>query len=154
MIAQSGKLEYQVVWLHCDSPTWEINLNGDTSVLELVPVVILQYKGFSMRSVLTHLNRNRLKNCWIAVERSEMAFISIHIISNQNPCHDDKSVKQRLTRVFCPQLIRNVRTRRRIESSSIIANPVNFALHLYTGGRCRWKYETKISICVYIHISI
>ena len=38
-------------------------------------------------------------NCWIAVERAEITFISTHI---------------------------NLRTRRRIDSSSIIAHPVNF----------------------------
>ena len=31
-------------------------------------------------------------NCWIAVERAEIAFISIHINANQNSYHDDKSI--------------------------------------------------------------
>ena len=39
------------------------------------------------------------------------------------------TINQHLTRVFCPQLIRNVRTVGRIDSS-IIAHPVNF----YTVG--------------------
>ena len=102
-----------------------------------------------MRSVLTYLSQSKPpKKCWIVVERSEMTFISIHIIANQNSCHVDKSAQQCLTRVICPQLIRNVRTRRRMNSSSIIAHPVNFAIPLYTGE----KYETKISIYVSIYI--
>ena len=31
-------------------------------------------------------------NCWIAVERVEITFISIHINANQNSYHDDKSI--------------------------------------------------------------
>ena len=31
-------------------------------------------------------------NCWIAVERAEITFISIHINANQNSFHDDKSI--------------------------------------------------------------
>ena len=34
-------------------------LNRDTSVLELFPVVMFQWKGFSMRSVLTHLSQSK-----------------------------------------------------------------------------------------------
>ena len=59
-----------------------------------------------------------------------MMLISIHIIANQNSYHDDKLTKQCFTHVFCPQLITNVRSRRRIDSSSIIAHPVNFNEHL------------------------
>ena len=43
----------------------------------------------------------------------------------QSSYHDDKSTWECFTRVFSPQLIRNVRSRRRINSSSIIAHPVN-----------------------------
>ena len=68
----------------------------------------------------------KLWNCWIVVERSKMMFISIHIIANQNSYHDDKSAYQCFTLIFCPRLIRNVRGLRRIDSSSIIAHPVNF----------------------------
>ena len=50
-------------------------------------------------------NWNCLSNYWFAVERSRMTFISIHIIANQISYHDDKSTKQYLTRIFCPQLI-------------------------------------------------
>ena len=53
----------------------------------------------------------------------KMTFISTHIIANQNSYHDDKSAWQCLTCVFCPQLIKNVRTRRCIDSSSIVAHP-------------------------------
>ena len=31
-------------------------------------------------------------NCWIAVEKAEITFISIHINANQNSYHDDKSI--------------------------------------------------------------
>ena len=54
-----------------------------------------------------------------------MTSISIHIIANQRSYHDDKPTLQCFTRVFCPQLISNVQSRRRIDSSSIIAHPVN-----------------------------
>ena len=43
----------------------------------------------------------------------------------QSSYHDDTSTWQCFTRVFSPQLIRNVRSRRHIDSSSIIAHPVN-----------------------------
>ena len=32
------------------------------------------------------------QNCWIAVERAEITFISIHINANQNSYHDEKSI--------------------------------------------------------------
>ena len=51
-----------------------------------------------------------------------MTFMSIHIIANQNSYHDDKSTRQCLTCLFCPQLIKIVWTRRCIDSSSIIAH--------------------------------
>ena len=54
-----------------------------------------------------------------------MTFISINIIAYQNSYHNDKLTQQCLPRVVCPQLIRNVRTRRRIDSS-IIGHPINF----------------------------
>ena len=48
-----------------------------------------------MRSVLTHLSQSKpSQELLIAVERSEMRFISIHIVANQNSCHDDKSAQQ------------------------------------------------------------
>ena len=71
-------------------------------------------------------NRKRLLNCSIAVERAEVTFISIHINANQILHHDDKSILYSLTHTLGPQLLRNLRTRRRIDSSSIIAHPVNF----------------------------
>ena len=45
------------------------------------------------------------------------------------------------TRVFCPQLISNVRSRRRIDSSSIIAHPVNFDEHLWTISTNSGRYR-------------
>ena len=74
-----------------------------------------------------------------------MTFISIHIMANQNPYHDDESTQQYFTRVFCPQLSRKVRDRRRIDSSSIIAHPVNFERSL----KCNAKNATSIYIYIY-----
>ena len=48
-----------------------------------------------MQSVLTHLSQSKAsQKLLIVVERSEMTFIPIHIIANQNSCHDDKSAQQ------------------------------------------------------------
>ena len=77
----------------------------------------------------------------IAVEQSQMMLISIHIIANENSYHDDKSTKQYFTRYFCPQLISNVRSRRRIDSFSIIAHPVNFDEHLWTISTNSGRYR-------------
>ena len=45
-----------------------------------------------MRSVLTHLSQSKpSQKLLIAVERSEVMFISIHIIANQNSCHDESA---------------------------------------------------------------
>ena len=73
-----------------------------------------------------YLESKPSQNCWIAIERAEITFISIHINANQNSYHDDTSIYILLTRALCPQLLRNLRTRRRFDSSSIIAHPVNF----------------------------
>ena len=77
-----------------------------------------------MRWVLTHLIRietvSKLLDC--GRKSRKITFISIHINAN----HDDKSILECLTRALCPQLLRNLRTRRRFDSSSIIAHPVNF----------------------------
>ena len=59
-----------------------------------------------------------------------MTSISILIIANQSS-HDDKSTSQCFIHVLCPQLIRNVRSRQRIDSFSIIAHPVNSDLHTW-----------------------
>ena len=77
----------------------------------------------------------------IAVEQSKMMLKSIHIIANENSYHDDKLTKQCFTRVFCPQLISNMRSRRRIDSSSIIAHPVNFDEHLWTISTNSGRYR-------------
>ena len=77
-----------------------------------------------------------------------MTSISIHI-ANQSSYHDDKSTLQCFTCVFCPQLIRNVRSRRRIDSSSIIAHPLNSDLHTWERSlKCHAKNPTYIS-CIY-----
>ena len=69
----------------------------------------------------------------------------MHIIANQSSYHDDKSTLQCLTCVFCPQLIRNVRSRQCIDSSSIIAHPVNSDLHTWERSlKCFAKNSTYI----------
>ena len=79
-----------------------------------------------------------------------MTFISIRIIASQNSYHDDKSAWQYFTRVFFSQMIRNLRSRRRIDSSSIIAHPVTFDI--------QWerslKYDHKNSTYNYIYTYI
>ena len=81
-----------------------------------------------------------------------MTSISIHIIANQSSYHDDKSTLQCLTCVFCPQLIRNVRSRRRIDISSIIAHPVNSDLHTWERSlNCYAKNSTYIYIYIYLY---
>ena len=77
-----------------------------------------------------------------------MTSISIHIIANQSSYHDDKSTLQCFTCVFCPQPIRNVRSRRRIDRSSIIAHSVNSDLsHTWEGSlKCYAKNSTYIYI--------
>ena len=78
-----------------------------------------------------------------------MMSISVHIIANQSSYHDDKSTLQCFIRVFCPQLIRNVWSRRPIDSSSIIAHPVNYDLHTWERS---WKCYAKNSMYIYIYI--
>ena len=78
-----------------------------------------------------------------------MTSISIHI-ANQSSYHDDKSTLQCFTCVFCPQLIRNVRSRRRIDSSSIIAHPLNTDLHTWERSlKCHAPNPTYIYIYIY-----
>ena len=78
-----------------------------------------------------------------------MTSISIHIIANQSSYHDDKSTLQCFTCVFCPQLIRNVRSCRRIDSSSIIAHPVNSDLHTWERSlKCYAKNSTYMTLLI------
>ena len=81
-----------------------------------------------------------------------MTSISIHIIANQSSYHDDKSTLQCFTCVFCPQLIRNVRSRRRIDSSSIIAHLVNSDLHTWERSLKCLKCYAKNSTYIYIYL--
>ena len=76
-----------------------------------------------------------------------MTSMSIHTIANHSSYHDDKSTLQCFTCVFCPQLIRNVRSRRRIDGSSIIAHLVNSDLHTWERS---FKCYTKNSIYICI----
>ena len=75
-----------------------------------------------------------------------MTSISIYI-ANQSSYHDDKSTLHCFTCVFWPQLIRNVWSRRRIDSSSIIAHPLNSDLHTWERSlKCHAKNPTYIYI--------
>ena len=79
-----------------------------------------------------------------------MTAISIHFITNQSSYHDDKSTLQCFTPVFCPQLIRNVRSHRRIGSFSIIAHPVNSDLHTWERSlKCHAQNSTYIYTYIY-----
>ena len=79
-----------------------------------------------------------------------MTSISIHIIANQSSHHGDKSTSQCFIHVLCPQLIRNVRIRQRIDSFSIIAHPVNSDLHTWERSlKCYDKNSTYIYIYIY-----
>ena len=82
-----------------------------------------------------------------------MTSISIHIFANQSSYHDDKSTLQCFTHAFIPQLIRNVRSRRRIDSSSIIAHPVNSDLHTWSRSlTCYAKNSAYIHVYTYIYL--
>ena len=59
-------------------------------MLELFPVVVFQLKKKFSVLTLPHFTVSKV-DCWIVIEKSKMKFISIHIIANQNPYHDDKS---------------------------------------------------------------
>ena len=79
-----------------------------------------------------------------------MTAISIHITAKQSSYHDDKSTLQCFTCVFC-HLIRNVRSCRRFDSSSIITHPVNSNLHMERSLICYAKNSTYIYIYIYIY---
>ena len=135
------KLEYHVVWhwLHSDRPRsyiremiWKKSLhliftfylNSDTSAPELFPVVVLKKKKIPLVDPFTFLlamNRNRLElsDCGRKI-RNDIHTDTYYC--KPNSYHDDNSTQQCFTRVFCPQLIGNMRSRRRIDSSSIIAH--------------------------------
>ena len=84
-----------------------------------------------------------------------MMSISIHIIANQSSYHDDKSTLQCFIHVFCPQLIRNVRSRLRIDSSSIIAHSLNSDLHTWArSSKCYAKNSTYIYMYIYMMLLI
>ena len=83
-----------------------------------------------------------------------MTFILMHITAKQNPYHDAKSAWQCFTLVSCHRLIRNVRSCRRSDSSSIIAHPVNFDIQRARSLNCDAKNSTYIYICIDITLSI
>ena len=58
------------------------------------------------------------------------------------------TINQHNTYVFCPQLIKYVRRRRRIDSSSIIAHPVNYDIHWESSLKCYGKNWTYVTILI------
>ena len=58
-----------------------------------------------------------------------------------------------LQAVFCPQLFRNVRSRRRFDSSSIIAHPVHFDIQQERSLKYDAKNSTFIYMCIDINLS-
>ena len=99
-------------------------LNSDTSAPELFPVVVLKKKKIPLVDPFTFLlamNRNRLElsDCGRKI-RNDIHTDTYYC--KPNSYHDDNSTQQCFTRVFCPQLIGNMRSRRHIDSSSIIAH--------------------------------
>ena len=103
--------------------------------------------------MLTHLSKpsQKLLDCCRKIHNDVHIDTYYQIIANQNSYHDDKSTKQCFTCVFCHQLIRNVRSRRRIDSYSIIAHPVNF--DICSQGRSL-KCDDKNSTYIYIYIDM
>ena len=75
----------------------------------------------------------------------------MHIIANQSSHHDNKSTSQCFIHVLCPQLIRNLQSRQRIDSFSIIAHPVNSDWH--TWERLLKCYD-KNSTYIYIYMML
>ena len=64
---------------------------------------IFPWRCISMKTAIIHevgvdpfttvyLESKPCLNCWIAVQRAEITFISTHINANQNSYHDDKSI--------------------------------------------------------------
>ena len=137
------------IWLHCDRPTWEmiwkIFFTFDFHILP-------QQRYISARTIpscVDPFTGNELKpslKLLVVLERSEIMFIPIRIIAIQNSYHDDKSTYQYFTHVFCAQLIRNMQSRRHIDSSSIIAHLVNFNIQQERSLKC----DAKKSTCTYI----
>ena len=89
--------------------------------------------------------------CTVSVEihnNSSLSSGSRADIANQKSYHDEKSTWQCFTCVFCPRLIRNVRSRRRFDSSPIIAYPVNFDIQRGRSLKCDAKNSTYIYILI------
>ena len=64
---------------------------------------------------------------------------------NQKSYHDENTTYiQCFTCVFCPRLIRNVQSRQRLDSSSIIAHPVNFDIQRERSLKCDANNSTYI----------
>ena len=103
-------LHIHMVWLNSDRPTRNVGnymkkyflhliftfyLNTDASVIKKFPCRCISIKTADHpwgRCWPIYLESKPSLNCWIAVERAEITFISIHINANQNSYHDDKSI--------------------------------------------------------------
>ena len=64
-------------------------INRDISVIEFPPSLYFNKKDDSPWGPC--LESKPSPNCWIAVERAQITFISTNNIANQNSYHDDKS---------------------------------------------------------------
>ena len=108
-------------------------LNRVTLVLVIVPFVVFRQKQLFNQSVLTHWGTDWQLKLYVSkivgLRSKDPKWRSYQYILLQTRPHI-MTINQHLTPFFCPQLIRNVRTVGRVDSSSIIAHPVNF----YTVG--------------------
>ena len=139
----------------CSSPLiFTFDLNVDTSVLELFPFVIFQWKGFSMRSVLTHLSQSKPSQKLLDCGRKILNDVHIDTYYCKPELMSWRWIN---TTVFNTRLLSP--TEKHADSSTYWQ-----LLYCHPPGKFRQtpvhrrgvslKYGTKISICVDIHISI
>ena len=123
-------------------------------VVEISSDIVTEHCCQSMRSVYDVLPLRLPAMCWHGkwlrnLETSRWTMWSAR--PTWDIKYSSQSTLQCFTCVFFPQLIRNVRSRRRIDSSSITAHPVNSDLHTWERSlKCYAKNSTYIYICIYI----
>ena len=89
--SRGGKLYEKFFFLHL---VFTLYLNTGTSVVEFSLALYFNKNGDRPwgRCWPIYLELKPSLNCWIAVERAEITYISIHINANQNSYHDDESI--------------------------------------------------------------
>ena len=127
-------------------------------VVEISSDIVTEHCCQSMRSVYDVLPLRLPAMCWHDKWLRNLE-TSRRTMWSARPTWDIKcssqSTLQCFTCVFFPQLIRNVRSRRRIDSSSITAHPVNSDLHTWERSlKCYAKNSTYIYIYVYIYMTL